>query len=230
MNNRFLPGIIICLVITLSTYAFLIFPCSAKEDTAHLTFRKKVISPQKSDTYTYTVKKSENLLAIIKDELGITEHRVSIIRRYNPGIRNLNLIHPGQKIILPSKYRKHVQKNAGPGEGIVPSQERDIKKAILPPNAEVSMTGGFSVMQAILGRMNASMLTTGRYVIPLPDIGQMNIDCEVIPVIEFDDGSVTFLDFKNQMPENIKNMIRKYWTNYSTITVDTQDSTLNILA
>ena len=49
--------------------------------------------------------------------------------------------------------------------------------------------------------MNGSMMTTGRYVIPLPEIGQISIDCEMIPVIEFDDGSVVLMDFKGQMPE-----------------------------
>jgi hypothetical protein len=52
----------------------------------------------------------------------------------------------------------------------------------------------------------------------------------MIPVVEFDDGSVVFIDFKKQMPENVKRLISKYWTNHTVVTANVQDDILISLA
>lgn len=198
----------------------------AKEATARLVFKKQATRTQDSETYSYTVKKSETLLDILRNELGVKKNRFSIVRRYNPHLTNLDLIHPGQKIFLPMRLRKTVSVE---GKEVVSEEPAEQKGAIssglgLPPVEHLAM------MQAILQRMNSSMMTSGRYVIPLPEIGQISIDCGMIPVIEFDDGSVVLMDFKRQMPDNIRRMIRKNWPNYTVVKVDGRQGIMAILA
>ena len=204
--------------------------CLAKEDTAHLVFKKKAVSSLDTETYTYTVKKSDKLLDIVRNELGITKHRLSLIRQYNPEIANTDKIRPGQKLILPLGPRKAFLQATGKAEGSVPSPEPESSKGIIQSDEGVPMASRLALMQAILGRMNASMTTSGRYIVPLPEIGQITVDCSLIPVIEFDDGSVTFLDFRRQIPDSIRRLVRKHWANYSVITVSSKEATLSILA
>ena len=115
-------------------------------------------------------------------------------------------------------------------DGIVATPEPDVEKRVIQPRAGLPSATRLSLMQTILQRMNSSMMTSGRYVILVPEIGKISVDCEMIPVIEFDDGSVVFIDFKKQMPENIKRIIRKYWTNYTVVTANVQDDILISLA
>lgn len=201
-------------------------PADAKEDTARLVFKKQAPRLQRTEAYTYTVKKSEHLLDIVKNELGITKHRYSIIRRYNPHITNLNLIRPGQKIFLPLKLRKAVHME---GREIT-SDDSAEKKGTIQSGKGLPPPGRLTAMQAVLQRMNGSITISGRYVIPLPEIGQITIDCEMIPVIEFDDGSVVFMDFKNQMPENVRKLIRRHWANYSVLRADGRHGAMDILS
>ena len=117
----------------------------AKEDTARLVFRKQAPRTQ-GETYAYTVKKSETLLDIVRNELGLKKNRFSIIRRYNPHLTNLDLIHPGQKIFLPLRLRKTVSME---GKEVVSEEPVEQKGAIssglgLPP------AGHLAAMQALL--------------------------------------------------------------------------------
>jgi len=226
MNHHFLPRMTLISIIYLMGFLLFHSPCEAKEDTAQLVFRKSAASS--AETYAYIIKKGDSLLDIVKNELGITKNRIPLIKRYNPDLKNLNLIHPGQKLILPTKSRKIT--SPSPISGVVAPPEPDMKAGVLQPSAGLPSASRLAVMHTILRRMNGTMVTTGRHVIPIPEIGQITIDCEMIPVIEFDDGSVIFMDFKRQMPENIKILIRKYWPNYTVVAANAQDDTLKVLA
>ena len=200
----------------------------AKEDTAHLIFKKS--APAATETFTYTVKKGDHLLAIIKNELGITKNRYALIKRYNPRLKNLNVIRPGQKLVLPVPPNRA----AGPqnvGSGVEGSSEPEAKKGLLQATEEgLPSPNRLIVMQSILKRMDGNMMISGRYVVPLPEIGQVSVDCERIPVVEFDDGSVVFMDFKKQMPEDIKKLVRKHWANYIVVAATDKDDPLSTLA
>lgn len=226
MSNRFFRQKALSLLIFLSIFFLSSTLSFAKEDTAHLTFKKSTATSK--DTYSYTVKKGDHVLDIVRNELGITKDRLKLVKRYNPHIDNLDMIHPGQKLILPTKSRMSPPaKTLG---GIIAPVEPEIKKGIIQPGAGLPSLNRLALMQTILQRMNGSMMTNGRHVIPIPEIGQISVDCEMIPVIEFDDGSIIFIDFRRQMPENIKKLIRKYWTNYTVITANAQDDILKVTA
>jgi hypothetical protein len=62
---------------------------AAKEDTARLVFEKRARSAQGGETFAYTVKRGENLLAIIRKELGQVQHRYREVLRHNPQSRTL---------------------------------------------------------------------------------------------------------------------------------------------
>ena len=95
---------------------FPIFPAlsfGAVEGTAHLTFQKRALSQDKNQPYI--VRKGDTLAAIIR-KLGITAPPYRKIKKLNPQITDLNLIYPGQKIILLSPAE---QKSASGDSGDV---------------------------------------------------------------------------------------------------------------
>jgi hypothetical protein len=52
----------------------------------------------------------------------------------------------------------------------------------------------------------------------------------MIPVFDFDDGSVVLMDFKNQMPENVRRLIRRHWPNYAVEKTDGRRGAWDILS
>jgi hypothetical protein len=70
----------------------------AREDNARLVLQKTAGSVK---SRVHVVKPGEWIASIIRSQFGDEPVPFALIRRLNPGIRNLNLIHPGQRIILP---------------------------------------------------------------------------------------------------------------------------------
>jgi len=71
----------------------------AKDETAHIEFRKTATSLSKKRPYV--VKKGEWLFDILRTQVGITSGRHTIIKALNPHIKDVDKIEPGDIIYLP---------------------------------------------------------------------------------------------------------------------------------
>ncbi|MGA3207630.1 MAG: LysM peptidoglycan-binding domain-containing protein [Syntrophales bacterium] len=267
----------------------------AEEDTAHLSFQKTATLSAK--TRPYIVKEGEWLLHIIRAQTGMTAHRLTVIKKLNPEIKDLNKIKPGQVVILPEieqpavpegeeissttnytirkgdsisriamrelnvklpELRKAVDdikqmnpdirnynviypgrtlqlprrsivitkqdakaQEAEPSSKVVKDQAKD--KPIILPRKHLD------IIKVVVNRMNGALITLGKYYIPIPDLGQVTIDCSTIPIVELDDGSSIFLDFSNRIPDTLKNMIQSNWKNYHSVEIASSDDTVAIL-
>ncbi len=110
--------------IAIAALFFLIaVPCPqghcAKEETAHMTFKTTAIS--KDRTNTHVVKKGEWLMDILRKRLPNIEHRFTILRQFNPHLKDLDRILPGQKLILPALEAAGYDHNFDPAH-FVPGQ------------------------------------------------------------------------------------------------------------
>ncbi|MDQ1278115.1 MAG: LysM protein [Thermodesulfobacteriota bacterium] len=196
----------------------------AKEDTAYLTFRKS--APSKPVITVYTVKKGEWLLAIGRRVMGKTKHVYSILRKYNPGIKNLHLIYPGQKIILPVKVAITATSTDTPRSGAPPhSQQAGALKDDRPYPTQTK----WALIKQVLGQISATVTWTGKYYLPLRDMGQITIDCRKIPMVEFADGGIVFIDFRDQIPDDLRQLVRRTWKHYAIINMDPQAEALILL-
>jgi len=266
----------------------------AKEDTAHLSFKKTAVSHEK--IRSYTVKKGEWLFEIMRSEVGVTSHRFSIIKKLNPQLKNVNMIYPGQVIILPGKDSSQIEtaekvvpenlyrtqkgdsltriamrqleskssnilktvrqlKELNPAikdeNRIYPGQiirlpQRSIiiaqknidtpqsdsteakkseqkEKLSMPPESRLD------IIKEIITRMNGSLAKTGMHYIPIPQMGQVTIDCSMIPIAELDDGSTILIDFIDRVPDSLKKMILTHWKNYHIANIDSDDSLADTL-
>jgi LysM repeat protein len=223
--------IVICLLLPVFFY----FPVEAREDSANLVFQK---TPAPRKTSVYIVKKGDFLAGIYLKQMGNERIPYKLIRRLNPGIRNLNRIYPGQKIILPVRETSELSELPSDvrRKSDVPSPGDRVKEQDRAPAAESSLPAVSPVENApaktamttqptaeqilgfirpVISRMNGTLIAAGNYFIPLKEATQITIDCSAIPVVELDEGTTVLLDFGNRLSGEIKALIGQSWTNYA---------------
>ncbi|HBB18501.1 MAG TPA: hypothetical protein DCZ97_16455 [Syntrophus sp. (in: bacteria)] len=225
------------ILISLLLSALFCLPVEAREDSARLVFQK---TADIKKTLIYVVKKGDILGGILRRHRG--EHRklasYNLIRRLNPGIRDLNRIYPGQKIVLPvrepsalpelpSDFRKKSdspppnygikEKDRPPASESLPPAVQPLENARsetamkTPPTAEHIL----GIIRPVVHRMKGTLIARGNYFIPLKEATQITIDCSLIPVVELDEGTTVLLDFGNRLSEDIKALIGQTWKNYA---------------
>ncbi len=197
-----------------------------------------VTTPSRSTgTQTYKIKKGDSLITIIDRELKIktdTLKTLNLIKSMNPRIANANKIYAGQVIKLPG--RTVVVQTPGDAKIVEqavasPTESQNQPGEIIKIKEKIVMSQAakLAVIKHILTEMNASILTSGNYYLPISKTGQVTIDCAKIPVIEFDDKTAVFLDWENRLNDSLKKMIRENWKNFSIIKVDKKDDVVAIL-
>jgi hypothetical protein len=186
---------------------------------------------------TYAIKKGDNLIKIIHRELKIktnTWEMLKVIQSLNPNIVNVNRIYAGQTIKLPNQtvFVKAAEEDKNVFQEVVKQAESQTQpkeiielkeKIVMPPEARLAL------IKHVITQMNGSIMTMGNYYLPIPKTGQVTIDCSKIPVIEFDDQTLMFLDLDNRAEDNLKKMINDNWANYHLIKVDKKDDVIAVL-
>jgi LysM repeat protein len=187
------------------------------------------ISEESTDPATsYMVKKGDYISRIVVNQLHVKPRdvfkAVNQIRRLNPDIKNANMIYPGQVLQLPRRSIFITQKDDK--SSVVDSQQKIIEKTgkkVMPPEIRLD------IIRHIIGRMNGSLVTVGKHYIPITQMGQVTIDCSMIPVAELEDGSTVLVDFTDRVPNSLKKVIQANWKNYHVVKADSTDSIVAIL-
>jgi len=77
----------------------------SREDTAYISFKRVGVSRHHADPYI--VKKDEHLFEIIRKNYNVSEgdiYRIlELVKRFNPQLKDMNVLYPGQKLLLPRK-------------------------------------------------------------------------------------------------------------------------------
>jgi hypothetical protein len=132
-----------CFPVAVSLLAVLLFsPLHAREDNARLVFQKTAGSGKNR---IHVVKQGEWIAGILRSQFGDEPVSYALIRRLNPDIKNLNRIHPGQRIVLPAPG------NIEPSES-VPGIGRENS----PPPVIYRILEGDSISRIILSEMSVN--------------------------------------------------------------------------
>jgi hypothetical protein len=115
-------------------------PLSAREDSARLVLQKTVGG---GNSRVYVVKKGESIAAILRSQLGNDRISHAMIRRLNPGIRNMNRIYPGQRIVF-----------SVPGKGEPSGPISDNREEKSSPESTYRIREGDSISRIILSELN----------------------------------------------------------------------------
>ncbi len=163
----------------------------------------------------YVVKRGDSISGIIYRKLGNSRGEIyrilGLVKRLNPGVKDLDRIYPGQTLFLPRTIREMVWS---------PFQNKDVTI----PEYKI-----LSVVSYIINRMYGAVITEGSYCIPVPPSGEVKIDCSLVPVVEINDGNIILLDLSNRIPEDLKRIIESTWKNYRVISVQKGEGISSIL-
>jgi len=187
------------------------------------TEAKETVRPttaaQDDKAVSYLVKKGDSITRILKRQLHVNEAELlktlKLVRRMNPDISDLNRIRVGQTILLPAAGIMISSQEIFPSEKQEnsDSKKKEDIKPVLPPEKEMNL------LKELIGRNHGTMISKGSYFIPLPQMGRMTLDCNVIPIVEFDDGSTALLDFTDRIPKSLQQLIETKWKNYRVVKV-----------
>lgn len=200
------------------------------KNTAALQTPDATHGEKSAESVQYTVKEGDSLSAIIHDELDVSYETIyqmmRTVKRLNPNIENINKIYPGQQLLLPF----------GKKEVAVPVVRASLKKKTReekqkPPEPEVIKKEKkvephqqLATMGYVLSRINGTVITKGNYYIPLVPTGQVTIDCQVVPVVEYENGVTVIIDYAKRIPENLEEVIEATWNNYVVVRYDRKDA------
>ena len=213
-------------------------PSTAEDPQKNKTIPTYAEKNSSSKSVYYTIKKGDTLFNIVRRELKVSEtsipRMVRSIKSINSSVKNINRIYPGTVIKLPGKtvfvkssaetipLADAMEKSSGKSIQVEKIIEIKDKKS-MPPEVR------FALLKHIITQMNGTFTATGNYYLPLPQAGQITIDCSKIPLIEFDDNTTVFLDLENRAHKNLKKIISSNWKNYHLVKADIHDDTVSIL-
>ncbi|MDZ4164339.1 MAG: LysM peptidoglycan-binding domain-containing protein [Smithellaceae bacterium] len=173
--------------------------------------------PPPQGSHSYRVEKGDSLGAVIKRKLNLTgadlQRAMSLVKKINPDLKNIHNIFPGQKIILPG-----TGKTPPAAQIEAPPQKKPVEESA--GHASLPMEETLEVIETVMKRMGARLIRNGTYHVPLPELGSFSLDNAVIPMIEFADGSVAFIDFRQRIPEEIRRSIARSWRSHAVISPD----------
>jgi len=189
----------------------------------------------------YVVKPGNSLTRIIRGRYKIPgkhlyNEYLKLVQKFNPTLKNLDLIYPNQVIRLPI-YSPEIVRMP-----IKPQRIKEIKTASRPerketvPKAErkepkISVakdTGQTISLRRRLGdifrEMGEEWIDTGEQFIPLSSGGQINLKAESFPALNLRSGRRLIIDIKNQLPEDISRLIQADWKDYKIVRLATNEN------
>lgn len=159
--------------------------------------RASPASEKKQETREYMVRPGDTVWSIIVRTRGVPPgeftNYLALLAAANRHIQDLNRIYPGQKLFLPGT------------EGAVPAGRLS--------SFSLSREGAYAFLADMFAVFGGEVITDGHYYVPLQP-GQMTVDCAVVPVAEFSDGTRVMLDRENRIPPPVAGALMGRWNKY----------------
>jgi LysM repeat protein len=201
-----------------------IIPISKKEVKG---FQKSImgISSLKDVNYeNYVVKPGDNLSMIVYGKYKIPQQYLydeylTLIRKFNPTIKNLNTIYPNQVIRLPIFSPEIVRMP------IEATKEKPAFQQTEIPTSEASEQTILvrKKLQYIFTQMGEQWVDIGDHFIPLKAGGQIHLKADSFPVLHLADGMRLIIDLKNELPQDISQLILADWKSYRIVHLHADD-------
>ncbi|MCJ7596523.1 MAG: LysM peptidoglycan-binding domain-containing protein, partial [Desulfobacterales bacterium] len=158
----------------------------------------------------YTVKPGDSLVKVVKNLYQVPDRELHdeylhLLKRLNPEIEDLNLIHPGQVVRLPIYHAELVRVPIEPVKPPAPSSEA-------PQDAD--LTALSRQLMDIFTLLGEEWVNTGEHFIPLKSGGQINLKADTFPILNLSNGIRVVVDLHNNLPENMAELISSSWENY----------------
>jgi len=170
--------------------------------------------------YTYTIQPGDYVAKIAAERHGfredeIPEEYLQAVRELNPGIENLNRIHPGQKIRIPD-----IDSEGRPSRRTGPVRTSDSSLGSKDPGTAPAVDRPFerpgdreprSGISGWVGQLGGRVIQSGYYFFPVEGKKDFKLDLETFPVIELEGGRRILLDTGKGLSEDAQKAIRAFW-------------------
>ena len=177
------------------------------------------------DFENYVVKSGDSLTRIVYGKYKI-QHKylydeyLKLVQKFNPTLKNLDLIYPDQVIRLPIFSPEIVRVPIK-----VTKEKRALKKSKIIPSKDTEQTISLRKnLRDIFNQMNEEWVDTGKQFIPLKSGGQIQLKAESFPVLNLKSGMRLIIDLKNELPEDISQLILADWEDYGIVHLTTNDT------
>ena len=170
----------------------------------------------------YTVKPGDSLIRIAKGRYNIPSrdlgHKyLELVKKLNPSIKDLNIIHPGQIIRLPiyspEIVRRPIKRAISPRPGR--KEPVEATKEALGPLAPA--------LSQIFLEMEEEWVQTGEHFIPLKSGGQIDLEARSFPMINLRTGLRVIVDLKSKLPDKMARLIESNWESYRIVRLAQDD-------
>lgn len=181
------------------------------------------------ETVFYKVKKGDSLEKILMTQLNVRRKNMTVmlhnIKDMNPNLDNLNHIVVNQTLRLPGTG---ATEEVG-GSALTEGGDDPVIDPDKPIIISETLKRNLLLAGDILNLFHGTLVTDGQYYLPLEDYGQITIDCSTIPVVEFSDGTVIFIELKSRLPGRVKSLVKEHWSNYRFTAANEKDNLISIL-
>lgn len=171
------------------------------------------VDDKKVLTEKYVVRKGDYVWKILRQK-GLTKKKknlfelLSVLKKLNRNLHNLDLVHPGEKIIIPLK----ITPLSGDSDRKAPSTKKTT------PVAAVKDTGSMAHdIGSIFLEMGEEWVHTGKHFIPLKTGGQIELNAKSFPIVKLKDGLRVIVDLDNKFPDKTDKIIESSWENYRVV-------------
>jgi hypothetical protein len=180
------------------------------------------------DLENYTVEQGDSLTRVIKGRYDIPTNYLyneylGMVKRLNPSIRDLNIIHPGQKIRLPIYSPEIVRKPIKKAIDQKPEEKTEDVEEKKATSTVVYDLG------AIFTEMGEEWVQTGEHFIPLKSGGQIDLKAASFPILSLRNGLRVIVDLNNKLPDKMAKLIESSWGNYRVLHLKEGDSLKSVL-
>lgn len=173
----------------------------------------------------YTVRPGDSLTMIARNRYKLPaghlyDEYLELVRKLNPTLKDLDLIYPNQVIKLPI-YSPEIVRMPIKAE----KTERDLRKTKITP---IEDTGRILSLRQkfrdIFTQMGEEWIDTGEQFIPLKSGAQINLKADSFPTLNLSNGRRLIIDIKNELPEDICQLIESDWEDYRIVHLAPQDN------
>jgi hypothetical protein len=172
----------------------------------------------------YTVQQGDALTRVVEGRYGIPSRKLygeylSLVKKLNPNIRDINMILPGQRIKLPIYSPELVRKP------IIPERFQEEKQK--PPKEKISLLA--NELAQVFSELGMDWMRTGQHFIPLSTGGHINLRAESFPLLNAPTGNRIIVDLYNDLPSMVSDLIQSSWDTYRIVHVTRKDDLRSVL-
>ena len=177
------------------------------------------------DFDNYVVQPGDSLTMVVYGKYKIQpeylyDEYLNLVQKFNPTLKNLDIIYPNQVIKLPVFSPEIVRMPVK-----ITKEKEALKKSKIILSEDTKQTISLrKKLRDIFNQMDEEWVDTGKQFIPLKSGGQIQLKAESFPVLNLQSGMRLIIDLKNELPEDISQLILADWEDYGIVHLTTDDT------